>query len=174
MEQFIVSLFVFFFVLEFLVELILNEMNMSYVQARFAERKISDVFLGKVNQADYDKSVEYTVAKGRFQRWAETYGALVALYVLFGGVLPYLDRLTRGLGAYFPVGTQATGILFCLSIGLIFSVLSLPTDLYSTFVLEERFGFNKTTLKLYLIDKLKGLSVGLIIGIPFLFGVFYL
>ena len=174
MEQVIIVLFLTFFALEFLVEFVLNEINMSYVQKSWAERKIPNVFAGKVNQEDYDRSETYTLAKGRFQRWAEIYGSLVVLYVLFGGALPYLDRLTRGLGAYFSVGTQATGILFCLSIGLIFSVLSLPTDLYSTFVLEERFGFNKTTLKLYLIDKLKGLSVGLIIGIPFLFGVFYL
>src|SRR3989338_1240518 len=120
MEQFIVSLFVFFFVLEFLVEFILNEMNLIYVRKSWAEQKIPDVFLGKVNQADYDKSVEYTVAKGRFQRWAETYGALVALYVLFGGALPYLDRLARSLASHFPVSTQATGVLFCLSIGLCF------------------------------------------------------
>ena len=173
MEQIVLALFLTLFCLEFLVEFILNEMNMSYVRKSWAEQKIPDVFLGKVNQADYDKSVEYTVAKGRFQRWAETYGALVALYVLFGGVLPYLDRLTRGLSAYFPVGTQATGILFCLSIGLSFSILSLPTDLYSTFVLEERFGFNQTTLKLYLVDKLKGLFLAALIGIPFLFGLLW-
>src|SRR3989338_11432339 len=174
MEQFIVSLFVFFFVLEFLVEFVLNEINLIYVRKSWAERKIPDVFQGKVNQEDYDRSETYTLAKGRFQRWAEVYGALVALYVLFGGVLPYLDRLTRGLGAYFPVGTQATGILFCLSIGLSFSILSLPTDLYSTFALEERFGFNQTTLKLYLVDKLKGLFLAALIGIPFLFGLLWL
>jgi len=50
----------------------------------------------------------------------------------------------------------------------------LPTGLYATFVIEGRFGFNKTTLKLYLIDKLKSFLVSLVIGIPFLFGVFYL
>ena len=173
MEQIVLALFLSFFCLEFLVEFILNEMNMSYVQARFAERKIPDVFQGKVNQEDYDRSETYTLAKGRFQRWAEVYGALVALYVLFGGVLPYLDRLARSLASHFTVSTQATGILFCLSIGLSFSILSLPTDLYSTFVLEERFGFNQTTLKLYLVDKLKGLFLATLIGIPFLFGLLW-
>lgn len=173
MEQFVIVLFLIFFALEFLVESILNEMNLGHVRRRLEQQKVPDFFEGKIGLVNYQRSVDYTVAKGRFQRWAEVYGALVALYVLFGGVLPYLDRLSQDMGAYFPVGTQATGILFCLSIGLSFSILSLPTDLYSTFVLEERFGFNQTTLKLYLVDKLKGLFLAALIGIPFLFGLLW-
>lgn len=174
MEQAIIILFLAFFTLEFLVESSLNEMNMSYVRQRSAEQKIPDFFQDKMSSEDYRKSVEYTLAKGRFQRWAEAYGGLVTLFVLFGGVLPYLDRLSQNGGGHFPSSTQATGILFCLSAGLIFSLLSLPTDLYSTFVIEDRFGFNKTTLKLYLSDKLKGLFLGVTIGVPFLFGVLWL
>ena len=52
--------------------------------------------------------------------------------------------------------------------------MSLPTDLYATFGLETRFGFNKTTWKLYLADKLKGFFLGIAIGIPFLFAVLWL
>lgn len=173
MEKVVIGLFLTFFLLEFLVEFVLNEMNMSHVRKRWAERKIPDFFQEKISPEDYRKSVEYTLAKGRFQRWAEVYGALVTLFVLFGGVLPYLDRLSQNLGGRFPSGTQAAGILFCFGIGLIFSVLSSPTDLYATFVIEERFGFNKTTLKLYFADKLKGLFLGVLIGVPFLFGVLW-
>ncbi len=174
MEQVVVGLFLTFFILEFLVEFILNEMNISYVRKRWVEQKIPDFFQGKMSPKDYRKSVEYTLAKGRFQRWAEVYGALVTLFVLFGGVLPYLDWFSQHVGGRFPSTTQAAGILFSFSTGLIFSILSLPTDLYSTLVIEERFGFNKTTLKLYLTDKLKGLFLGVVIGIPFLFGVLWL
>jgi STE24 endopeptidase len=95
----------------------------------------------------------------------------VTLGVLFSGLLPALDRFSREAGSYFPAGFKAEGILFCLSVALTFSLLSLPVGLYSTFVLEERFGFNKTTLRLYLTDKLKGFLVSLVIGVPFLFGV---
>lgn len=174
MERFVVVLFLTFFILEFLVEFVLNEMNMGYVRNRWAEQKIPDFFQEKISPEDYHKSVKYTLAKGRFQRWAEVYGALVTLFVLFGGVLPYLDRLSQDVGSrFFSPGTQATGILFCFSTTLIFSLLSLPTGLYSTFVIEERFGFNKTTLKLYFADKLKGLFLGVLIGVPFLFGVLW-
>ncbi|MCZ6625753.1 MAG: M48 family metallopeptidase [Deltaproteobacteria bacterium] len=174
MEQVVVGLFLIFFVLEFLVEFVLNEMNMGYVRRQFVKREIPSFFQDKVTSEDYRKSVEYTLVKGRFQRWAEAYGGLITLFVLFGGVLPYLDHLSQNVGNQFSSGTHATGILFCFSTGLIFSVLSLPTDIYSTFVIEERFGFNKTTPGLYLTDKIKGLILSVIIGIPFLFGVLWL
>ncbi len=173
MEQVVIVLFLTFFALEFLVEFVLNELNLRYVRGRFDGQKVPDFFEAKISLEGYRKSVDYTLAKGRFQRWAETYGALVTLLVLFGGVLPYLDRLAHNLGSHFPAGTQATGILFCFGTGLIFSLLSLPLDLYSTFVLEERFGFNKTTPKLYIADKLKALLLGIAIGAPFLFGVLW-
>jgi STE24 endopeptidase len=167
--QFIIGLVLVLFFLEFFVEFILNEQNLAYVRRRSAEGKIPDFFAGVMSREDYEKSVEYTVTKGRFQRWAAIYGALVTLWILFGGVLPALDRFAQNLGAHFPAATYATGIIFCLSVGLIVSILSLPVDIYSTFVLEERFGFNKTTPRLYVLDKIKGLVLTLLIGIPFLF-----
>lgn len=174
MEQTIVVLFLSFLTLEFLFEFALNEVNMRYVRRQWAERKIPDLFQGKMSLEDYRKSVEYTLAKGRFQRWAEMYGKSVTLFVLFGGVLPQLSRLSQNVGGRFPPGIQATGISFCFSVALIVFVLSLPTDLYSTFVIEGRFGFNKTTPRLYLADKLKELVLGVVIGVPFLLGVLWL
>ncbi|HEY2990757.1 MAG TPA: M48 family metallopeptidase [Candidatus Binatia bacterium] len=170
----IIGAFLFLFFFEFVVEFGLNELNLAYVRQRCAEGKLPDFFAAVISPEDYEKSVEYTVAKGRFQRWAAIYDALVTLWILFGGALPALDRFARTLAAGFPASAYATGIIFCLSGGLIFSLLSLPIDLYSTFVLEERFGFNKTTPRLYMIDKLKGLVLTLIIGVPFLFGVLWL
>src|ERR1700741_3677488 len=94
MERIVVAVFLIFFTLEFLVEFVLNELNLRYVRARSAERKIHDFFQGKISSENYDKSVEYTLAKGEFQRWAEIYDRLVTLAVLFSGLLPYLDRLS--------------------------------------------------------------------------------
>jgi len=174
MEHFVIVLFLTFFALEFVVEFVLNELNLRYVSCRGADNELPALFAGKISLEDYRKSAEYTLAKGRFERWASIYGAVVALVILFGGVLPFLDRLSLDLGGRFPPGFKAPGIIFCFGVALIFSLLSLPVGLYSTFVLEERFGFNKSTLKLYLIDKLKGLLVSLVIGTPFLYGVLYL
>ena len=76
-------------------------------------------------------------------------------------------------GRFFSI-SHAQGLIFCFGVALVFSIASFPTDLYSTFKLEARFGFNKTTWKLYLTDKLKGLLLGILIGLPFLWVVLWL
>jgi len=174
MEQVTIIVFLGFFALEFLVEFILNELNLRHVRARLEQQRVPEFFEGKIAPQDYLKSAHYTLAKGRFQRWAQVYGSLVALFILFGGPLPSLDGLSRDIGGLFPAGFKAQGIFFCFAVALSFSLSSLPTGLYSTFVIEQRFGFNRTTLKLYFIDRLKGLLVSLVIGAPFLLGVLYL
>ena len=74
----------------------------------------------------------------------------------------------------FSLGVYGHGVIFCLAVGLVFTLAGLPTDCYSTFVLEAKFGFNKTTVGLYVSDKLKGLVLALVIGVPFLFVVLWL
>lgn len=86
----------------------------------------------------------------------------------------HLDGLSRDIGGLLPSRLKAQGIFFCFAVALSFSLFSLPTGLYSIFVIEQRFGFNRTTLRLYFLDKLKGLLVSLTIGAPFLLGVLYL
>jgi STE24 endopeptidase len=174
MEQLIIGLFLALFALEFIVEFGLNELNLRYLRAHWAERKIPDFFQHNMSAAEYEKSVEYTLAKGQFQRWAEIYGRVVVLIVLFGGLLPLMDRFSQDLGGRFFSISHFQGLIFCFGVALVFSIVSLPTDLYSTFKLEARFGFNKTTWKLYLTDKLKGFLLGVLIGLPFLFVVLWL
>jgi STE24 endopeptidase len=174
MEQLIVGLFLALFALEFVVEFGLNELNLRYVRTHRAEKNIPDFFQHKLSAEEYEKSVEYTLAKGQFQRWAEIYGRLVILIVLFGGLLPFLDRFSRDLSGRFFSISHAQGLIFCFGVAVVFSIASLPTDLYSIFRLEARFGFNKTTWKLYLTDRLKGLLLGILIGLPFLWVVLWL
>lgn len=174
MEQLIVGSFLALFTLEFLVEFTLNELNLRHVWERGAAREIPDFFREKVQSDDYDKSVRYTLAKGRFQRWSDLYGRAMLLVILFSGSLPFLDNLATAVATrFFPV-PRARGIIFCLAVGAIFVIIGLPADLYATFGLEARFGFNKTTVKLYVTDKLKGLVLGLVIGVPFLYVVLWL
>ncbi len=174
MEQLIVAVFFALFALEFVVEFGLNELNLRYVRAYWAEKKLPDFFQRNMSAEEYEKSVQYTLTKAQFQRWAEIYGRLVTLIVLFGGLLPFMDRFSKDLASRFFSITHAQGLIFCFGVALVFSIASLPADLYSTFKLEARFGFNKTTWKLYSTDKLKGLVLGILIGLPFLFVVLWL
>ena len=174
MEQLFLTLFLALFALEFFVEFMLNELNLRYVHACWFENKIPDFFQGRMNSDEYNKSVQYTLAKGHVQRWGELYDRLITLLVLFGVGLVFLDGLAAGFAAALSLGLYGQGIFFCLGVGLVFTLASLPTDLYSTFGLEAKFGFNKTTVGLYVIDRLKGLVLGLVIGVPFLFVILWL
>ena len=174
MEQLFLTIFLALFALEYLVEFGLNELNLRYVHACWFENKIPDFFRGRMDPDDYDKSVQYTLAKGHVQRWGELYDRVITLLVLFGGGLAFLDRLAAGFAESLSLGFYGRAIFFCLAVALLLTLASLPTDLYSTFGLEARFGFNKTTVRLYVTDRLKGLILGLVIGVPFLWVILWL
>jgi STE24 endopeptidase len=174
MSHFIIGIFLILFTVEFVVEFILNELNIRQVRKSRAAQAVPEFFQGKISEEDYEQSARYTLAKARFHRWSEVYGRVVILFLLFGGILPFFDDLIIAILPQSLPTSLITGVLFCLAVGLIFSLASLPIDLYSTFGIESRFGFNKTTLPLYFSDKLKGLILGVLIGAPFLFVVLWL
>ena len=169
MPNLIIGIFLVLFIVEFVLEFILNELNIRQVQKSRAAQAVPEFFQEKISKDDYEQSARYTLAKARFQRWSEVYGRIVILFLLFGGLLPVLENL---IIAMLPQSLR--GVLFCLGVGVMFSLASLPIDLYSTFGIESRFGFNKTTLSLYFSDKLKGLILGIMIGGPFLYVVLWL
>jgi len=169
----ILAIFLAFFCIDFLVEFALNELNLRYVKNRAANNPPA-FFSGKIAATAYAQSIEYTLAKGRFARWDGIYSRIVTLIIVFSGILPFLDRAAASLTQFWPPALQGQAIVFCLGVGALFIVSSLPTELYSTFGLEARFGFNKTTLRLFAIDKLKGLVIGFLLGIPFLWVIFWL
>lgn len=174
MEHWIVSLFLIFFALEFLVEFVLNELNQRHVRARRAAKQIPEFFRDRLSPDEYDKSVEYTLAKGRLQRWSAVYGRLISLALLFSGLLGLFDDGALQIAQNFSLGVYGQGVLFCLAVALYFTITGLVTDVYSTFALEAKFGFNRMSPALYLTDKLKGLVLGLAIGVPFLLVILWL
>src|SRR6185295_785247 len=119
MEQLILTLFLALFTLEFLIELCLNELNLRHVRACWEAKKLPDFFTGKITADEYDKSVRYTLATGRFQRWSEVYHRLITLVILFA-MLPALDRFAGNVAQSFPLPGYSHGIIFCLAVGLVF------------------------------------------------------
>ena len=133
MEQLIIGLFLAAFSLEFLVEFGLNELNLCDLRRHGQEQRIPDFFQGRMSAGEYEMSIAYALAKGRFQRWAEIYGRVVILVFLFAGVLPFLDRLSGSVASRLLPVREGTGVLFCLLTALFFWLANLPTDLYATF-----------------------------------------
>ena len=123
------------------------------VPAPFAER---------ITLAAHQKAADYTITKARLGMLEMALGAAVLLgWTLLGG----LDALNQALlGALGGGMWQQMALL--VAFAAISGLIDLPLSLYQTFVVEERFGFNKMTWRLWLADALKGLLVGAIIGLP--------
>ncbi|MDA8364977.1 MAG: M48 family metallopeptidase [Gammaproteobacteria bacterium] len=132
--------------------------------------RVPQAFRDRVPLADHRKAADYTVATTRFGLIDDAAGALLLVLWTLGGGLDLLDRLWRSLG-YGPI---VTGSAFILSLFLVTGALNLPFSAYQTFVIEERFGFNKTTIGLFIADLAKQALLLAVIGIPLVFAVLWL
>ncbi|TWO73148.1 M48 family metallopeptidase [Caenimonas sedimenti] len=123
---------------------------------------VPPAFAEKISLAAHQKAADYTVAKGRFGLLETAFSTAVLLgWTLLGG----LDALNQALMAWLGPGmVQQLALLGAfIAIG---GLLGLPFSLYQTFVIEERFGFNKMTWKLWLSDFAKSTAIGIAIGLP--------
>ena len=121
-------------------------------------------FDGWYEPSEYARSQSYLRVNTRFGWVVSLFDLSVLLIFWFGGGFAWLDEWVRGFGyATLPSGLFYIGVLVALK-----TVLDLPFGLFATFVIEARFGFNKTTWQTWLLDKLKALLLGLLIGVPLL------
>lgn len=164
-ESAVAALFLAMFAAHFGLERLLSILNIRHVLAH--RDGVPAALQGKVSIETQARSVEYTLARAKFGHVAAVYDALVLLAVLFGGVLPWLDARIAGV----VTGELTRGVVLLFAASVAGGLLHLPLELYSTFVLEERFGFNKTDAKTFLLDKIKALIVGVVIGVPFMYGL---
>jgi STE24 endopeptidase len=127
--------------------------------------EVPPAFARTITLTAHQRAADYTLAKNRFGLLTMAFGAVVLLgWTLFGG----LDALNQALrDAVQPrFGDLAYQLALLTCFALIGGLLDLPFELYSTFRIEQRFGFNRMTWKLYASDLVKGLIVGALIGLP--------
>ena len=161
-------LFLAMLALSTLMRLYLSQRQISHIKKNRAQ--VPPAFADNISLQDHQKAADYTIAKVRFGRLPLFYELLLLLAWTLGGGLDWLDRNVMQYG-FDPI---FTGIIVILAYTFISSLLDLPFSLYSTFVLEEKFGFNRTTLKTFFADMLKGSALGLVIGIPLLYVILWL
>ena len=122
-------------------------------------------FASTITLAAHQRAADYTLAKGRFGLLRMAFAAAVLLgWTLLGGIDLLNQALLAGVQPRFGNMAYQLALLGCF--GLVGALLDLPFELYSTFRIEQRFGFNRMTWKLYLADAGKGLAVTLLIGLP--------
>ena len=146
------------------VELWLSLRQSRYVTAH--RNEVPDAFKDQIDLVDHQKAASYTVAKGRLNRVEGICGMIILLLWTIGGGLALLS----GSLQVFDWSAMTQGILFVLSFFVIGTLIDLPFSWYRTFVLEEKFGFNKNSQGLFFTDLLKQTVLMLIIGAPLLWG----
>ena len=127
--------------------------------------KVPGAFAASITLPAHQKAADYTLAKGRHGMLTMAIGATVLLgWTLLGG-LDLLNQTVRDV-VQPRWGDMAYQLALLGAFAFIGGALDLPFDVYSTFRIEQRFGFNRMTWKLYLADMLKGIAVGVVIGLP--------
>ena len=144
------------------VFLILERLNVRFLKLHGSN--VPDAVKGIMDSSTFAKSVEYTEAKSKFSSLSTLYDAVILALIIAFGILPNSYAYLSGLFGYSLFGQSLVIILILF----IFSLPSLPFNWWETFKLEESFGFNKSTLKLWISDQIKGIVLGLIIGVPLL------
>ncbi len=128
---------------------------------------VPDEFDGVYNADTYAKSQRYTQVQTRFG-WLADGSELLILLLFWGlGGFGLADAFVRG----FDLGPILTGLVFIGGLAFASEVIALPFSVYSTFVIEERFGFNRTDLKTFALDRLKGALLGVTLGGVLLCGI---
>ena len=149
----------FTLVITFLVKLVSELLNL-----KSAAAGLPDEFIGVYDEDAYRKSRDYLRVSTIFSLFGSAFDLSVLLLFWFFGGFNLLDIFIRGYG-FNPI---ATGVLYIGTLLLMQSCIDLPFSIYKTFVIEEKFGFNKTTPKVFVADIIKSLCLALLIGTPLL------
>ena len=117
-------------------------------------------FAGVFDDEKYARAQRYTATRTRYGLIRGAFDLAIVLAFWFAGGFAWLDTLARGLG-YGPV---VTGLFYIGALGLASTLLGLPFRAYSTFVIEARYGFNRTTVATFVADTLKSLVLAALLG----------
>ncbi|CAN5320660.1 M48 family metallopeptidase [soil metagenome] len=127
-------------------------------------------FADTISVDEHRKAADYTISRVRVGAVESIYDAALLALWTFGGGLALVDRGWRA----FEIGALATGTGMMLTVMLVMGLLALPFSAYRTFVIEERFGFNKTTPALFLTDLLKSTLLLVVLGGPLALAILWI
>ncbi|TSC73969.1 MAG: STE24 endopeptidase [Parcubacteria group bacterium Gr01-1014_44] len=151
--------------IKFLVNFIAELLNVAALN-----REVPDEFKEVFDKASYRKAQDYTAATTKFRLLKSSFDLAVLFIFWFSGGFSWLDVYVRafGLNSLF-TGLVYVGVLMAASI-----LFSLPFAIYITFVIEERFGLNRTTVATFVLDRIKGILLGVLIGGSLLASILWL
>ncbi|MDD7913866.1 M48 family metallopeptidase [Polaribacter ponticola] len=139
----------------FIIDKILNILNSKHFDDKIPD-EIADVY----NKEEYKKSQEYKKAVSKFSNITSTFSIILTLTFFFVDGFKYVDNFARS----FTENPILIALIFFGVIMLCSDILTTPFSYYSTFVIEEKFGFNKSSKKIFWLDKLKGGLMSVVLG----------
>ncbi len=140
----------------FALYIAIERINVNYLK-KYGQ-KAPVVFEGMIDENELQKISQYTVDNIRFKLFQTSISKIIFLYIILSGILPWLaESLSR-------MNFLIAGLIFFAVIGLVEVLMGLPFDYYHSFVLEDRYGFNTKTLKIWLADLVKSMLVLIILG----------
>lgn len=143
---------------------------LDYINLKALRTDIPDEVASFYDRTKYVKSLDYHKELTRFSFITAAFSFLLSMAMLLGGGFGWLDGFLRGyMENDIFLALSFFGVLMLAS-----DLVTLPFQFYATFVIEEKYGFNKTTLKIFVIDKIKGYLLAAIIGAPLLAVLIYL
>jgi STE24 endopeptidase len=150
--------FLCFFVFRSAFQLTLNLLNISYLRKH--RHTVPKAFQGTVDDERFSKILSYTADSTKFGIVEKLFDQGALLVILLTGLLPWLVAEINGWG----MGSIGGGLVFFAILALFSNALDIPFDLYGTFVIEERYGFNTRTIGLWFSDWAKGMLISFILG----------
>jgi STE24 endopeptidase len=162
------SIFIVTLALTTLAKFWLARRHLAHIAAH--RNQVPDAFREQIPLASHQKAADYTSAKTRFSMLGMLFDAALLLLFTVAGGIQLIANLSQGWFSHPLMQGMATIVIVLI----LSSLLEAPFNLYRTFAIEARFGFNNMTFKLYLADALKGLLVGAVLGLPLLAGVLWL
>lgn len=143
---------------------------LEFINLKALRKDIPDGVAEFYDREKYQRSLAYQREQTRFSFISSAFSFLLSFLMLTLGGFGWLDSLLRPL-----FGNEiALALVFFGTIMVVADLVSIPFQLYATFVIEEKFGFNKTTAKTFVTDKLKGYALGAVIGGALLSALIYL
>ncbi len=139
----------------YLLNLIVELLNLNSLNSELPEE-----FAGYYDSAKYQKSQRYLRDNTTFKLIETSFMTLLVLLLILGGGFNFIDQLARS----FNLNPIPTGLIFIGILFLLLQIIEIPFSIYHTFVIEEKYGFNRTSLKTFILDILKSWLLSIIIG----------
>jgi STE24 endopeptidase len=150
------------------LEVVLKRLNVRHMKEH--GHTVPDPFKGYIDHGKLLKITAYSVENLNFHLLTSCINSVFFLFIILSGLLPRFLALVEGLD----LGLLPSGMIFFAALALILGLVSLPFNYYETFIIEQRHGFNTSTLKIWITDILKSAVVGSLIGVILLGSILFL